>query len=340
MHSGLNYSLREVFFWTRRDLFKFFIIALIPVLLYEWAGWKWLSVPWLPIASIGTAVAFIIAFKNNASYDRTWEARKIWGAIVNSSRSWAIMVLDFVNNDHAAEKLSPEALHEIHSRMFYRHFAWLTAMRYQLRAPRNWEQSRLNRSDVEYRKKFDVPEYLSQMDAALKTFLSPQEHNDICGKNNRATQLIKWQSHELKVLKQQGYIEDFRHMEMIQVLSALYEQQGKCERIKNFPYPRQYATLNKYFIWLFIVLVPLGMMKEFAGMGPYLIWLTVPFSVIVSWVFHTMERIGDASENPFAGSPNDIPISALSRTIEINLREMLNEKEIPPPLEPKNNILM
>ncbi len=50
---------------------------------------------------VGTAVAFITGFKNNASYDRLWEARQIYGAIVNSSRSWGIMVVDFVTPKHA-----------------------------------------------------------------------------------------------------------------------------------------------------------------------------------------------------------------------------------------------
>jgi putative membrane protein len=96
MHAGRHYSLREVSVWTRRETLIFVLIATIPTLLFTQLGWTWLTIPWLPIALVGTAVAFITGFKNNASYSRMWEARQIWGAIVNSSRTWAIQSLDFV----------------------------------------------------------------------------------------------------------------------------------------------------------------------------------------------------------------------------------------------------
>jgi hypothetical protein len=109
----------------------------------------------------------------------------------------------------------------------------------------------------------------------------------------------------------------------------LYTQQGKCERIKNFPYPKQYGTLNLMFTRLFINLVPFGMLNEFAKMGEGFVWLTIPFSALVAWVFNMMERIGEASENPFEGGANDVPITAITRTIEIDLREMLGERDVP-----------
>jgi ion channel-forming bestrophin family protein len=123
-------------------------------------------------------------------------------------------------------------------------------------------------------------------------------------------------------------------------LADLYDQQGKCERIKNFPYPRQFASINLFFIWLFVFLIPFGVLNEFSKLGPYFVWLTIPFSVIVSWVFTSLEKIGESTENPFEGSANDVPITALSRTIEIDLREMLGETELPEPLQPVNKILM
>lgn len=88
------------------------------------------------------------------------------------------------------------------------------------------------------------------------------------------------------------------------------------------------------------MLLPFGMISEFEKLGAHFIWLTVPFSVMVSWVFHTMEKIGESSENPFQGGPNDVPMNNLSRTIEIDLREMLDETDIPKPTEQVNNILM
>ena len=128
-------------------------------------------------------------------------------------------------------------------------------------------------------------------------------------------------------------------MELEGLLVELFTLQGQCERIKNFPYPRQFATLNLMFVRLFIALVPFGMLGEFAKLGGDFVWLTIPFSALVAWVFNMMERIGESTENPFEGSANDVPITALTRTIEIDLREMLDETDIPEPLKPQNLIL-
>ncbi|MEZ4776333.1 MAG: bestrophin family ion channel [Bacteroidia bacterium] len=339
MHAGKNFSLQQVLIWTRRDILLFTIIAAFPTFLYQILGWKWLSIPWLPIALIGTAVAFLIGFKNNASYDRLWEARQIWGAIVNSSRTWGILVKDFITNRHATIPVGDEELHQLHTQLIYRHIAWLTALRFQLRQPRTWEHQEKN-YNKEYRKRFPVPEYETSFEDELTAFLPETEKQSVLKKKNTATQIIGLQSAHLRKLLDQGLIEDFRHMELANLLASFYDQQGKCERIKNFPYPRQFATVNLFFVRLFIILVPLGMLQEFEKLGENFVWLTIPFSVLVSWVFNTMEKIGEATENPFEGGANDIPMTALTRTIEIDLREMLDETEIPPALQPVNNILM
>ncbi len=100
--------------WTRKYIVLFIIISAIPVFLFDILEWKWLHLPWLPIGLLGTAVAFIQGFKNNASYDRLWEARKIWGGIVNASRTWTIMIKDFINNNHANDPQSDETLSGLH----------------------------------------------------------------------------------------------------------------------------------------------------------------------------------------------------------------------------------
>lgn len=339
MHAGKNFTLKEALLWTRRDIFKHLIIATIPTAAYILLDLYWLSIPWVPIALVGTAVAFIIGFKNNATYDRLWEARKIWGATVNSSRTWGIMSRDFVTNKHTADPLPDGALRAIHQRLIYRHIAWLTALRYQLRVPKTWE-TMTHKSNQEYKSLFTVPEEQMPLEEALQPFLSEEESKYVLSKKNRATQILSLQSKDLRQLLDQGLIEDFRHMEMENMLKEFYEQQGKCERIKNYPYPRQFATLNLYFVWLFIILLPFGMLNEFNKLGEHFVWLTIPFSALVSWVFHTMERIGEATENPFQGGANDVPISNLARTIEIDLREMLDETDLPAPIEPENHILM
>ncbi|MBL7778471.1 MAG: hypothetical protein JNK66_09290 [Chitinophagales bacterium] len=340
MHTGKHYTFTEVLFWTRRDIYLLLIVAAIPTALYVFLDWKWLALPWLPVALLGTAVAFVVSFKNNASYDRMWEARRVWGAIVNSSRSWGIMVKDYVTNKHAKNPLSEAELQEVHRVLYYRHFAWLTALRYQLREKREWE-SIYKTHNAEYKNKwFKVEEQNSHLADALKPYLSTEEYEAVIKKTNKAAQIIALQSAHLRQLLDQGLIEDFRHMDLERMLVELYNQQGASERIKNFPYPRQYATLNLWFITIFIILLPLGMLKEFEKFGQGLIWLNVPFSALSGWIFTTMEKIGESSESPFEGSANDVPITAISRTIEIDLREMLGETDLPKPHQPQNNILV
>ena len=128
MHAGKKFSLKEVLFWTRKDIFFLLFIALIPTFCYVVLEWKFLSIPWLPIALLGTAVAFMVGFKNNASYERTWEARKAWGAIVNASRSWGIMVRDYISNKHAIQPLSEKELETIRLQLIHRHFGLLISL--------------------------------------------------------------------------------------------------------------------------------------------------------------------------------------------------------------------
>ena len=100
------------------------------------------------------------------------------------------------------------------------------------------------------------------------------------------------------------------------------------------------AVETAFVLPVMFLLLPLALLTEFQKLGMGLIWLTVPVSTMIAWVFHTMDKIGESSENPFEGGPNDIPMAAMSRTIEIDLREMLGDKELPPPVTPVNQILM
>ena len=178
------------------------------------------------------------------------------------------------------------------------------------------------------------------MEDELKNYLLENDFNCIKDKKNKATQLVALQSRHIKELKENGKINLFEYLEMEKRLADLYDHQGKSERIKNFPYPRQFSSINVYFIWLFVLLLPFGILNEFQKLGSDFVWLTIPFTVIVAWVFTSMERVGEASENPFEGGLNDIPMATLSRTIETDLREMLEENNLPEPLKPINNILM
>lgn len=334
MHAGRRYSLKEFLYWTRRDIYILIVWTAIPTLLFQWLGWKWLAIPWVPIALIGTAAAFIVGFRNTQTYNRLWEARQIWGAIINTSRSWGILVKDFIVIKPVDEN------EKVKRQLIYRHIAWLTALRFQLRETRTWENIKGKPSNEEYASRYKVDEWDSKLEDSLKHFLLDSELAYVLSKKNRATHIIVRQSAQLKELKESGYIESLTYVELENLLINLFDQQGKCERIKNFPYPRQFATINQMFIRLFAALIPFGVLNEFQKLGENMIWLTIPFSVAVAWVFLAMEKVGESTENPFEGGANDVPITAMSRTIEIDLREMLDEKDIPPAFQPVNNILM
>ena len=175
----------------------------------------------------------------------------------------------------------------------------------------------------------------------LKSLLPAEEHNQLINYQNTATQIIDRQSQELKELRQRGLIDDFRHMEMQKTLNDFYIHQGKCERIKKFPLPRQYASMSFTFVAIFIILLPFGLTPAFQELSPhYGQWISIPFVALVGWVFIMMELIGDYSENPFEGLGNDIPMLALTRVTEIDLREMLGETDLPPAIQPINGVLL
>ncbi|GAB3932055.1 bestrophin family protein [Mucilaginibacter myungsuensis] len=333
MNTGKYYSLSHFIPWSRRFIYFMLIVSSIPCLLYYFLDFTWVAIPWVPIALVGTAAAFITGFRNTQTYNRAWESRQIWGGIVNSSRTWGVMVTSFVRQDPTTEGA-------LHKQMIYRHIAWLTALRFQMRESRPWENVKNKAIYIEYRQYYKIPEWESDMAIELSPLLADDELKNILSKSNKATQLIKLQSAELRKLNEEGHLVDYNYVEMERVLKDLYDLQGRSERIKNYPYPRQFVSVSFYFIYLLALLLPLGFLSEFSKMGKGHIWLTIPCSVIVGWMFLVLESIGEATENPFEGNANDTPITSMSRTIEIDLREMLNEQDIPPPLTAVNNILM
>jgi putative membrane protein len=247
MHTGKSYKLSVFLFWTRRSLFWLLLLGTIPTVLYQVFDVKWLSVPWPVVALLGTATAFIVGFKNVQTYNRTWEARQIWGAAMSASRSWAMMCRDFIEDTYKSREI------------IYRHFAWLTALRYQLRAAKNWETTDKS-YNKEYKQFYVVPEKEKSMESELSKYITKDELENIISKNNKAVQLLSLQSTALKNLNTEGLLDNFRFLEMHNALREFSAHQGKSERIKNFPYPRQYATINTLFVKLFCILLPFALL--------------------------------------------------------------------------------
>ncbi|MFT6715948.1 MAG: putative membrane protein [Saprospiraceae bacterium] len=339
MYVKTRYSIVRMLLWTRWESSFFILLPAAVVALHVFAGFHFLVVPWTPVALIGTAVAFIIGFQNSAAYGRIWEARKIWGGIVNTSRTWGMKTRDMVTNEHAKDPLPEEELKEHRETLVYRHIAWLTALRHAMRATRPWEVFSESKTNREAARNVHIPERISSLEDDLFLYLNPEESEYIQTKKNKPVALLYLQSKHILELKKLGVIWEFSFIELENLLEELLTLQGKSERIKNFPYPRQYATLSYCFVWIFIALLPFGLVPEFASIGNSIdgefstmikdtfIWLSVPFCAVVSWVFHTMMRIGTVGENPFEGSANDVPISTISRGIEIDLRQMMDEED-------------
>jgi putative membrane protein len=160
--------------------------------------------------------------------------------------------------------------------------------------------------------------------------------------------IISLQSTTIKDLFVNQEVVVLQFVEMQRAIKELLTQQGRSERIKDFPYPRQFSTINSFFVNLFCFLLPFGMLMEFDRlnvsmegiMKGHMIWLVIPFSVLISWIYTSLDQVGESTENPFEGSPNDVPISQLCHSIEIELREILNETDLPPALVSQNNIVI
>ncbi|QTN39819.1 hypothetical protein HZ996_11915 [Cryomorphaceae bacterium] len=353
MYTQKVFRGRDMMRWTRFEIYGFAIYVVVITSVYFFFDIQWLKIPWTPLALIGTAVAFVIGFQNNAAYGRIWEARKIWGGVVNTSRTFGMFVQDMVTAERAKEGVDPDELKEEVRVLTYRHIAWMTALRHSMRASKPWETVLNEKSNREWTQIVHPPEWDVYIEDDLMPYLGKEDLKYVMGKGNKQTAVLYCQSHHLRALKERGLIWEFAFLQLERVLEELFTLQGKSERIKNFPYPRHFATLNHYFMWIFVWLLPFAIVPQFAEIGAEIaehhpivgnqfIWLAMPFYVIVAWVFHTMERIGRTGENPFEGSANDVPISTIARGIEIDLRQNLGEtgEEIPDQFEVINDTQM
>ncbi|WP_282079698.1 bestrophin family protein [Aquimarina algiphila] len=320
----LRYAWKNIIFFTVYTTSIFSI--------YYFLGWDFIDIPFQPLSLIGIAVAFYIGFKNSQSYDRFWEGRKIWGGIVNYSRTWANQVLCLVNADHNTKKV-----------LIHRHIAWINALRIQLRQPTSFTIKENAAIENLFKRHGEQKPACD----ATQQFVSEKEYQDLLERKNTATHLVKNQGLHIKQLLDNDQITEFDKQLFHHTLEEFYNLQGKCERIKNTPFPRQYAYFSTVFTWIFVLLLPFGLLNVFESelsdmsqhLKPWFIFLMIPLCVLISWIFTTMEKIGSNSEDPFEGRINDVPMTALCRTIEIDLRDMLDEKDLPEKEQPKDNIL-
>jgi ion channel-forming bestrophin family protein len=336
MKVSKSYTLWEFLTWTRRKLYVVLALAIVPVIIYQVLGQKWIALPWSVAVLLGTATSFIVGFKNAQTYNRAVEAQQIWTAIASASRYWGTISRDFPTNSRSTKTL------------IRRHLAWLTVLRYQLREHRVWESVTSGAND-EYREKYySIPEAESPLEVELAKYLPGDELVKVLGRKNKGLWLLSEQSGTIRDLYAKQELALLHHTEMQKTLKDLLDQQSRAERIKNFPYPRQYATINKIFIWCFAALLPFCVVNEFdrlnGGVSGVLAgrmaWLAIPFSALVSWMYVSLDQVGESTENPFEGAANDVPISQISRLAEIELGEILGETDLPPLLQERNEIIL
>lgn len=265
--------------------------------------------PFGVVAMLATALAIFLAFRNNSAYDRWWEARKIWGGIVNSSRTFGRQVMSLISlSDETADTIAA-----FQKEAIYRHIAWINTLRLQLRKETTFEE--------------------------IKPLLNSDEFDWVMARKNHATQLVQKQGLRLAEARKQGLIIEARYLEILdETLTSFYDLQGKAERIKNTPLPRQYDYFPRVFLFLFVTLLPSGMITELEKVDRA--WMVIPLATVVSYVFYVLMRVGEFNEDPFEGRFSDTPMTALCRTIEIDMREQLGETDLPPKLEPDDGILM
>lgn len=330
MYVKRHYSLWMTIRWSKKSLifgllYSFFITALFFLTHIKF------TLPWEPISVIGIAVAFYLGFKNNSSYDRTWEARKIWGAIVNDSRTFTTGILTLLDTTGSVDS-------SLQKSIIYRHIAWIIALTHQLRIKKSWEHDE-DPLKLRYTPTFQKS-YGDSLESKLLRYITPEEWLLYKTKTNVPVHILNKQAEVIKNLRIEGLLSDYKHVWLYQLIGKLYDNQGMCERIKNFPLPRQYASTALLMNYVFCALIPFGLLNIFEGSTDLFIWSTVPFSGLIIWIFFLMDRIGDYSENPFEAAYNDVPITAIARSIEIDLREMMDDINIPEPYPVENGFLL
>lgn len=256
----------------------------------------YLMLPPIVPTLLGTALAFFIGFNNNQAYDRWWEARKIWGALVNDSRTWARHVIYFIM---PPPEMQNEAMVKMKEIIIKRHLAFVHALKENLRGA----SAKVYR---EYLPETDIPEIESQM--------------------NKANAILSLQTRDLANFYQKGIIDGFTFLELNKIITNFCDEMGQSERIKNTIFPTTYSYYARFFIWIFIVCITI-VTADTVG------WWSILLGTLVGYVFLTIHTIGQALLNPFDFIPTGIPLDQITRTIEINLLQMIKHPEIPDPIK-------
>lgn len=242
-------------------------------------------------AFIGTAISILLSFKLSQSYDRWWEARKVWGAIVNDSRSFVIQLqtLTSKGNDKIVKKIA------------FRQIAWCYSLGQSLRG--------LNPTEN------------------LDKYISPEDLEEIQQHNNKPLALLHLHGKDIKELKEKNQLDIFSQLQLDNTLVRLCDAQGKSERIKTTVFPVTYRLFLHALIYLFVITLAISLKVD--GL------FETPLLIAISAAFLLLEKSATHMQDPFENRPTDTAMTTIARTIEINIKQLLKETEIPKPLQPE-----
>lgn len=295
--------LRQMARYVGLPLGLLFAFDLIVVFAFKGLHWRWIAQPAIPLSLLGSAIGVIVGFRNNSAYSRWWEARTLWGSIVNNSRTLARQA---VTNIRPRTEEDVESVRYLQTRIVYLQIAWVNALRQQLRGLEPWWE--------------------------LKEFLPQEEILLLKAEKNVALEIQKRIGYHVIEAFENGWMTERGWGNMDETLTRLCDAQGGSERIKNTPMPRQYDYFPRFFVHLYCMALPLAMVSTLG-------WWTPLGSTGVGLIFLALNKIGNDLEDPFANSIFDIPLTAMCRTIEVNLRQALAEKTIPPMEKPIDGVL-
>jgi len=259
----------------------------------------------IPFSLIGLPLAIFLGFRNNVAYDRFWEGRKLWGELVQKSRSLSRQCQSLIAYAEPAQ--ASRGLTDARVRMIYRAIAFAHALRQHLRD-----------------------------DAAttgLKNLLLESEWQQIGKSSNKPDFLMMRMGEDLGLCLKEGRIDSCLAAGIDATLSSMTAAAVGCERIKSTPIPFSYTLLLHRTAYLYCFLLPFGLVDSIGFMTPFVV-------AIVAYTFFGLDALGDEIEEPFGLESNDLPLDTICRTIEINLRESLGDEHVPAPLEPVDYCLM
>lgn len=295
-----NFNPLKVLYYVRFEL-VFALFVGFAVRFFYYFNPHFSAIPFSVSAILGSALAIFIAFRNNSAYSRWWEARTHWAGIVNSSRVLGRLIITFTDSHSYKPGYDRDRSELFKKEMIQYLIAWSKALKVQLHGQKDWSE--------------------------LEIHLQKEDFKQVLSQHNKPNAIQLLMGRKIYVAMSNGTLGGFDSFQMEGQLLALTNYQGGCERIKNTPLLRQYDYFTRLFLYSFMLLLPFSLIGDFAKLELE-VWM-VPISVLISFVFAIIGKVGEVNEDPFENRITDVPMNAICNEIERDLLAMIGEKEIP-----------